>query len=136
MTEVRDATAEDIDFLMQKARAFNDKHFDIPLNEAGMRDYLLAMIQHENGVCLITDSGVIVGVLHTDPRWDWTVLVETGWFSEGRDGLRLLEEFEKRGRDAGVDEVRMTTLAVNSGVDRLLARKGYTPIETSHRLKL
>lgn len=133
---MRDAQIEDIDFLMEKAYAFNDRYYGIPLNRSGLFKYLKAMIEHSSGVCLISDTGGIVGVIHQDLRWDWTVLVETAWYSEGRDGIRLLDAFEKRGRELGCDEVRMTTLAVNSGVDRLLARRGYKPIETSHRLIL
>ena len=136
MTKVREACIEDIDFLMEKAYAFNDRYYGIPLNRIGLFKYLEAMIEHESGVCLVTDSGGIVGVIHQDPRWDWTVLVETAWYSEGRDGVRLLDAFEKRAMEIGCDEIRMTTLAVNSGVDRILERRGYKPIETSHRLIL
>lgn len=136
MTKVRDATMRDIDFLMEKAYAFNNQYYGIPLNRDGVHEYLKAIIEHEHGVCLVSDTGAIVGVLHKDPRWNWTVLVETAWYSEGRDGLKLLDAFEKRGASLGADEVRMTTLAVNPLVDRVLARRGYEPIETSHRLLL
>lgn len=64
------------------------------------------------------------------------MLVETAWYSEGRDGLRLLAAFEDRGMNLGVDEVRMTTLEVNAGVEKVLTRRGYTRMETSHRLIL
>lgn len=134
MTKVRKATKVDLPFLMEKAQQFNDQYYDLPMSNSGMEAYILYTI--ETGILLVAPSGMIAGHLHKDPRWDWTVLVETGWYSDGRDGVRLLKEFEKQGRLHGADEVRMTTLAVNSGVDKLLARKGYSPIETSHRLLL
>jgi len=136
VTKVRDATTGDIEFLIEKAYAFNNDYYGIPLNREGLRDYLSAMIDSPAGVCLISDTGGIVGVVHRDPRWDWSVLVELAWYSEGRDGLALLAAFERRGADLGVDEIRMTTLAANPGVDRVLARRGYEPVETSHRLIL
>lgn len=136
MIKVRDANLGDIEFLMEKAYAFNDRYYGIPLDPGGLYRYIEAMIESPDGVCLISDTGGIVGVIHKDPRWDWKVLVETAWYSEGRDGLRLIRAFEERGMEVGCNEVRMTTLAVNPGVDRLLARRGYKPIETSHRLIL
>jgi hypothetical protein len=127
---------DDMDFLCEKAREFNDRYYGIPMREHGLRSYLEGMIEHEAGVVLLTDKGAICGFFTADPRWDWTVLVETAWYCEGRDGLRLLAAFEERALECGADEVRMTTLEVNPGVAKLLHRRGYTAIETSHRLLL
>ena len=136
MTKVRDCTEDDLDFLIEKAFAFNALHFDIPLNPDKLVSYLTGLIASEHGIVLRTDTGAITGVHISDPVRDWEVLVETAWYSEGRDGIRLLNEFEGRARLLGVDEVRMTTLEVNQGVAQVLARRGYKPIETSHRLTL
>jgi len=131
---VRDCDLSDLEHLMDLAIGFNDKHYDVKLNRGKTYQYLRNLIQSEDAVVLCTGTGAIVGVKIDDPCRDWTVLVETAWYSEGRDGLRLLRAFEQRGRDMEVDEVRMTTLAVNSGVSPVLERLGYLEIETSHRL--
>lgn len=136
MTKVRDCTLDDIPFLMEKAQHFNSRYYGIPLNLQKLRDYLVGLIVSEVGVVLRTDTGAITGVHVPDPCRDWEVLVETAWYSEGRDGLRLLSAFESRGMELGVDEVRMTTLEVNPGVQKVLSRRGYIVMETSHRLLL
>lgn len=136
MTKVRDCTLDDIPFLIERAEHFNDRYYGIPLNIDKLVNYLTGLIVVEQGVVLRTDTGAITGVHISDPCRDWEVLVETAWFSEGRGGLRLLDAFEHRGMELGVDEVRMTTLEVNAGVEKVLMRRGYTSIETSHRLLL
>ena len=136
MTKVRDCTMDDLSFLIEKAHSFNSRYYDIAINPKKLEQHLTGLIVSEQGVVLRTDTGAITGVHVSDPCRDWEVLVETAWYSEGRDGLRLLAAFEQRGIDWGIDEVRMTTLEVNSGVECVLKRRGYSVIETSHRLIL
>ena len=134
--KVRSCTLSDLDWLKAKATAFNNTHFDIPLCENKLHAYLTALIVNPMGVALRSDTGAIVGVLTEDPLRNWEVLVETAWYSEGTDGVRLLKAFETIGLEAGVDEIRMTTLQKNNIVGQLLKKRGYVPIETSHRLIL
>ncbi|WFG40930.1 hypothetical protein ParaMal1_00046 [Paracoccus phage ParMal1] len=136
MTKVLDCTLDDMEFLIEKAQHFNDRYYGIPLNLDKLTQYLTGLIAADQGVVLRTETGAITGVHISDPCRDWEVLVETAWYSEGRDGLRLLAAFEDRGMNLGVDEVRMTTLEVNAGVEKVLTRRGYTRMETSHRLIL
>ena len=134
--KVRECKLQDLEWLKNKAVAFNDTHFDIPLCSNKLHAYLTALIVNPMGVALRTDTGAIVGVLTEDPLRTWEVLVETAWYSEGKDGIRLLKAFETVGLEAGVDEIRMTTLQKNDIVGQLLKKRGYAPIETSHRLIL
>jgi len=136
VTEVRKCTIRDLDFLVEKAYEFNSRHFDVPLCPAKLKSYLRGLIVSNYGVVLRTDTGAITGVLVSDPVRDWNVLVETAWYTRGRDGLKLLRAFEKKGKRWGVDEIRMTTLEANQQAGRILSRRGYKPIETSHRLLL
>ena len=131
---IRVCTLVDLDWMLDMAYAFNDKHYDIPLVYTKTRGWIAELIEH--GVCLRSDTGAIVGSLVDDPCRDWRLLVELAWYSEGRDGIRLLQAFENYGLEAGADEVRMTTLGSNSGVDKLLRKRGYTETERSHRLIL
>jgi len=136
VTKVHECTLDDVPFLMEKIHQFNDTYYDVPLNTQKARDHLVDVLVADQGLVLRTTSGMITGVFVSDPLRDWNVLVETAWYSEGRDGIRLLAEFERRALLAGMDEVRMTTLSVNSGVDAVLKRRGYSAMETSHRLIL
>lgn len=129
---VRECTPDDMDWLVEKAIEFNTKHYDIPLNPDKLWNYLWAVIASEDGVAIRSDHGAIVGMYVEDPLRDWSVLVETAWYSTGLDGIRLLNAFERRGQL--VDEVRMSHLHVNPTVAKLLERRGYVAMETSHRL--
>lgn len=131
---IRHCQPSDMKWLIDKAFAFNSKYYDVPLDIQRLEDYLWEAIHNPNGVVLRSEHSAIVGVVIDDPFRDWKVLVEIAWYSEGRDGLRLLDTFEDVGRCHAVNEIRMTTLEVNKGVEKVLARRGYKPIETSHRL--
>lgn len=133
--DIRQCNANDLMWLLDLTQQFNDKLFDVPLNRDKSFDYLAAMIEH--GVCYRGNHGAIVGMVAPDPFRDWNVLVEIGWFTDTPgEGLALLDTFIEHGRQVGVDEVRMTTLERNKSVAKLLQRKGFVPIETSHRLLL
>lgn len=135
MVEVRKCTVLDVSWLVNLAQEFNDKHYGIPINRYKTRDYLWDMV--EKGVCFRTDNAAIVGMLVSDPFRDWNVLVEIGWFStHPGEGVALLDKFITAGHYNRVNEVRMTTLERNKGVEALLNRKGFEPVETSHRLIL
>lgn len=132
---IRKCDKGDVDWLVELATRFNNKHFGIPINPDKSRHYLDQMVEY--GICFRGNNGAIVGVIAPDPFRDWTVLVEIGWFTDKPgEGLALLDEFIDAGREWGVDEVRMTTLEVNKSVATVLERKGFKPVETSHRLLL
>lgn len=136
MTKVRNATLDDLDFLIEKAVKFNNDYYYVPLNIEKTLNHLTLLIEHLQGVVLVSDRGAITGIVYESPTHDWITLVETAWYSEGKDGLRLLQAFEDRGRLLGVDEVRLTTQAANNGVSKVLLRRGYKEQETSFKLKL
>lgn len=133
---IRECTLYDIDWLCRKATEFNAEYYDIPLDPVKLYSYISNCITSPNGVCLRSDHGAIVGIVAPDPVRDWTVLVETGWYSTGKDGLKLLSAFEVQGCIRDVNEIRLTTLETNVRVAEVLRRKGYSTIETSHRLIL
>lgn len=137
MTKVRNAVHEDVDRLLEMTIAFNDEYYDVPINPEKAVAHITHLIEQPIGVVLMTDHGLISGIMVDDPFRDWTVLAETGWYStKPVQAIRLLEAFEDRGQVLGVDEIRLCTLQSNPGVQRLLARRGYSVIETSHRLLL
>ena len=130
---VRVCTQDDVDFLLSLTTEFNDTLYHIPLSPEKSRAHLSNLVQH--GICFRTDRGAIVGAVADDPFRDWVALVELGWFcTTPADGVRLLQAFERTAEELEVNEVRMTTLETNKSVGGLLKRRGYFPVETSHRL--
>ena len=133
--DVRKCTLNDLDWMLDTAKEFNDRYFYVPLNELKSRNHLELIVSE--GVTFRTDDAVIIGLVHEDPMRNWYVLVELGWYSRSpRQGIKVLHRFIKEGKDHGLDEVRMTTLATNVGAERILQRAGFSPAETSHRLLL
>lgn len=132
---IRIATEQDADLVLRLVQNFNDKYYGIPLDP---NKVLRWFQQHlSNGVVYLGQDSLIAGLVITDPVRPWEVLAETAWYAEGRDGQRLLRKFIQYGRDAGVDEVRMTTLNTTPvGVETLLSRMGFETVEKSHRLTL
>ena len=137
MGNIRKCTWQDTGWVTAIAEQFNNKLFDVPFNYDRGCEYIDRMIWNPDGVCFRGDYGAIIGVVAPDPFRDWTVLVEIGWYTEKPgEGLQLLDRFIDEGRSRGVNEIRMTTLERNKSVAKLLERKGFVPIETSHRLLL
>lgn len=130
---IRDATQQDIETLVSIATEFNNQYYHVPLNKDKFTNAIKFMIDSDQCVVLLSDTGAILGTFAEDPFRDWLSLVEVGWYSSGGDGVRLLEEFEKRGKDA--DEVRMCTLHTSPEVaEFLLLKRGYKPVEKSYTL--
>lgn len=133
---IRVAHFSDIPRILTQVRKFNDTYYDVPLDEDRAEEFITRLVSGDEGVVMISDAGFIAAVPMTDPFRSKRYLVEIGWYAEDNSGLRLLKSLEDYARMRLYDEVRMTTLESNPGVEKLLSRKGYTAIETSHRLKL
>ena len=129
------ATLGDVLDLVEMGRKFKDASGMVaPFNPEAARDFISTMIEAEAGVVFVSDAGMIGGALvptYFSP--EWLMAVELAWWSEGRDGLRLLAAFEGWARDMGASEIRMTTLASIPGPAKIMARKGYAPIEISYQ---
>lgn len=130
---IRHATPGDIPALLEMGQAFHAAsgmafRFDLD----AMRDLLGKMIEADGAVILMTDRGVIGGMLnpaYCDPSWVYAV--EMFWWAKG-DGLALLRAFEDWAHHAGASEVRMTSLAALPRADAILRRVGYVPAEISY----
>lgn len=132
---VRRAELSDMTQIIKLCERFNKEYFGIPLD----LEKTIAMVVWiiEDGVGFVSTSGFIGGVPTTDLIRNWTLLQEFGWYAEDRSGIALLDAFIQAGRDLGVDEVRVCTLETSSPMaGRILQRKGFAPLETSHRLML
>lgn len=129
---IRKATEADIEDLVEMGASFHAaaKH-PSRYNPEHARDLLEAMFKQ--GAVFRSDKGMIGGLL--SPAYcnrNWLMAVELFWWSEDRQGLKLLRAFERWAKDVGADEVRMTTLASHPDVETIISRMGYAPAEISH----
>jgi hypothetical protein len=131
---IREATQDDLGFLIETTLEFNKRHYDVPISLCKAHSHLRVVIDDPLTVVLRSDTGFIIGVTVEDPLRHWSCMLELGWYDTGRSGIKLLNRFEDIAREVGVNEIRMTTLAVNDVVSAILRRKGYVAMETSHRL--
>ena len=131
---VRRMTTDDLPWLHDLAVQFNDKYVGVPLNYTKTSAMLTHMIN--TGVALRSDNGAIVGIIMDDPFRDTTFLVEIGWYADDGTGMKLLDAFIEEGRQAGVDQVRMTTLHSNRGAEVCMRRRRFTPLEHSWGLTI
>ena len=130
---IRAAVEADMHRLIEVGRKFHDAAgFKFDLDEDALGSFLSGLISSDQGAVLISDHGVIGGVLapsYSNPSW--VMAVELFWWAE-RDGLALLKAFEDWARSAGASEVRMSSLASLPRADVLLRHKGYAATEISY----
>lgn len=130
---IRRAIQEDIVHIYEMAEVFNKKYFGIPLYPERALTTIAYII--EEGVCFVSDTGFIGGMVADDLFRDWKILHEAGWYSEDKSGIKLLDAFIQEGRDLGVDEIKVGTLSTSPAMaGRILQRKGFAPLEQSYRL--
>lgn len=131
---IREATVEDIPRLLEMgekfaARARLEEH--VGYDPASMEKTFRALIENEAFCLFVGERGAIGGVKAPHPfNHARTIAEEQFWWSEGREGLRLLAKFEEW---AGESVIVMKTLeAVEpERTGRLFERRGYTPLERS-----
>ena len=129
---IRPATEADLPRLMEMGEKFAEKarlSEHVGYDPASMEATFRLMIAGGPFVLFIGEHGAIGGMKAPHPFNRATQIVdEIFWWSEGREGLRLLDAWEEW---AGTAIKRMTTLeAVEpERVSRLLERRGYRPLE-------
>ena len=133
MNDVRRAVTADVDRIVDMAHVFNDAHVDMPLASDKTWEQVFVLVESHS--VFVSDGGFILGAVSPAMFHDWTYLAELGWYATDNSGSRLLQAFMDEAVDLGVDELRMCTMSTSSPIaDKLLAKKGFVPIETSHRL--
>lgn len=130
---MRLATTRDIPALLVMGRKFHEQAgLPFGFDDDAVSALLGRMIESEDATVIVTDRGLIGGMLNAaycDPSW--VMAIELFWWAEG-DGLSLLRAFEDWARQRGANEVRMTSIAELSRADTILRRKGYQPTEISY----
>lgn len=136
--------AEDADALLELARGFELEAPSLGLLLPGPVDCnrvrLVFEVVREHGTCLIAEEqGVPMGFLALSalphPFTGQITADEIAWWvrreARGRTGLALLEAAERWARASGLTQLRVSA-PVNSGVGRLLERKGFIAREVAY----
>lgn len=133
---VREATIEDLPFLMDIGQKFfeaNEWPVELNFNPEFLEKTLIHLISDDNGVILRNDTGCIGGLLFPYYFTGDLTTQELFWWAD-KDGLELLEAFERWSKNYGAKTVSMITLAgLNpERVGKIYQRRGYTPVEHSY----
>lgn len=111
----------------EKARLADHVGYDPASMEATFR----FLIEHSDCCLFVSENGAIGGAREPHPfnvhSWKATELF---WWSEGRDGLRLLAAFE----EWAAEKCQMVEMMALEAVDpertgKLYERRGYAPVE-------
>lgn len=131
---IREASVSDVPALLEMGNRFSDKARlieHVGYDPASMDLTFRFLIEQPEHVVFIGASGAIGGMRAPHPfnHSHW-IAQELFWWSEGREGLRLLDAFEAWAAEKCAT-VRMICLeAVNpERMGRLYRRRGYEPLE-------
>lgn len=135
---IRDAAHDDIPHIVElgarmAAQAGLQSH--VGYDRESVAQTLAHLIDNPDGILICSDTGMIGGICHPHP---FNLAVKAGqelfWYSEGDDGLALLEACEAKARALGcqfwtmISEEAMRPKAVG----RLYERRGYRLLEHSY----
>lgn len=138
---IRPATVSDIPALLEMGARFADKARlieHVGYDPADMENTFAEMVANENYALLIGETGAIGGVRSPHPfNYSHWIAQELFWWSEGREGLRLLDAFEAWAAEK-CGTVRMICLeAVNpERMGKLYERRGYVALEHGYIKRL
>lgn len=128
---IREATAGDIDRVVELGAAFHAycPYRDIPLDRDAFAAFAGRMIEH--GVILLSEDGMIGGVLspiYFNP--EVVMATELFWWA-GKTGKQLREAFETWARENGAQGVQFTGLADEreATIRKVFDRAGYAAVE-------
>ena len=135
---MRDATKADIPHIVglgerMAARAGLEAH--VGYDRDSVAQTLGHLIDSPDGILICSDTGMIGGLCHPHPfNLGVKVGQELFWYSEGDDGLALLEACEAKARELGAQYWTMICEETMrpKAVGRLYQRRGYRLLEHSY----
>lgn len=129
---IRAATLEDVPRLVEMGRRFHEaKQHRYSFNPTDTAGFFVSLIESPAGVVLVADDGFLAGVLASAPSNNaWISAFEVFWWSEGRNGLRLMRAFEEWAASKGANEVKFSHPVNEPVVAKILERAGHTAAET------
>lgn len=135
---IREADYSDIPHIVELGermakRAGLESH--VGYDRESVAQTLSHLIANPDGILLVSETGMIGGLCHPHP---FNLAIKSGqelfWYSEGDDGLALLDACEVKARNLGcqywtmISEEAMRPKAVG----RLYERRGYRLLEHSY----
>lgn len=125
------ATEADLPRILEFAKAFHgySPWSRYPMDEEATANYARNIMA--SGVILISDKGMIGGLLHAVPFAPSVVAaVELFWWGDGQ----LKKDFEAWARERGATAIQFSALADDRSdlMARLFRRDGYRPVETGY----
>jgi hypothetical protein len=138
---IRAATPADIPRLLEMGGKFSAKARlieHVGYDPADMENTFAEMIAGEHYAVFIGETGAIGGMKAPHPfNYSHWMAQEMFWWSEGREGLRLLTAFELWA-SAHCQTVRMITLEAiePARMGALYERRGYVPLEHGYIKRL
>lgn len=134
---IRAATVDDIPGLLDMGAKFAERAdlaTHVGYDAESMAATFAAMIERDEFCLFIGGCGAIGGMVAPHPfNHAQPIADELFWWSEGREGLRLLEAYEEWAASHGA-VIRMTALeAVEPDrMGRFYERRGYRPLERAY----
>lgn len=132
---IREATYSDIAKIMSLGREFADEAgvtARVGWSDESVEMLLVSLIESPNGVLLVSDDGMIGGVIYPHPFSGLNIFVEMFWRARDGNGLALLNAAEKAARERGASQMVMIAMDDMDRTRRLYGRIGYEPVEVQY----
>lgn len=131
---IRQATAEDIPHIVAMARKFNEASDEPRIVEEDAAAFIGFHIDNPDSFVAVSARGFIIGVVGGAP-WNQSARTahEVFWWSEGRDGIALLNAFEQWAASMGCEVSEASHPSSEAAVGHLLERRGYRPQTNVYR---
>ena len=135
---IRPAELEDIPGLLEMGKAFADEAgvtARVGWDDESVADMLAVLIEEEDGILLVSERGMIGGVVSPHPfNRAVKVFTELFWRAEDGNGLALLAAAEKLAAERGAVRSFMVAMDHMDRTRKLYSRIGYAPVE-AHFMK-
>lgn len=136
---IREATFDDIPAIMALGREFADEAgvtARVGWDDACVWDLLAGLIESPDGILLVSENGMIGGVVYPHPFSGLRVFVEMFWRAKDGNGLALLSAAEEAARQRGAAQMVMIAMDDMARTRRLYSRIGYAPVEVQFMKEL
>lgn len=136
---IREATFNDIPAIMALGREFADEAgvtARVGWDDASVWDLLAGLIENPDGILLVSDNGMIGGMVYPHPFSGLRVFAELFWRAKDGKGLALLEAAEEAAKARGAKRMAMIAMDDMERTRRLYSRIGYAPVEVQFMKEL
>lgn len=136
---IKRATPDDIPQIMALGREFADEAgvtARAGWDDDHVRALLETLIENEDGILLVSDDGMIGGIVYPHPFSGKRMFVEMFWRARDGNGLALLKAAENAASERGASQSIMVAMDDMNRTRRLYGALGYTPVEVQFMKEL